>query len=698
MQEERELRCARRDLQAAQERLQKLKAALESDEAPVSLTDILTPSASLPQEMARLASLLKETQSSDASWREKWAALQQQAALLMEDVSQRDGRIAELTKALEDHLHQARVEDAATIASLEDQLRQVRAAEVARIEALQDLFKQEQAEEAAKRAALQAELHQIKEAEKAKIAALQSLHSQEQAEEGVKRQELQDRLATLNSEEARRLGKIQKRFEEQQAASAAQIQQLQELLQKTQAVSSAQAADLQEQLLQQQAVSAAQIQELQELLQKTQATAAAQIEEIEERLKAKQVEAEAGISRWRADLGKQQAASAAKTAELENQVQAERMKAEASDSQRQGQLEQLRAASAAQVEEIKKRLKAKQDELDNRNTEFEEQRLQQKALITQVEILEKQLLAKSSEGKDIGEDLKRTLEAAKISTRAQVEELEKKLQQAQKRIEELSQPGPHVPEPAAEPAALAPEEPGMAPTMPSLEPVLESGWSKVLDFMRRSLNASYAHLRKLSATPLANDQRARLKLAAGALAQGTDALTALGEFLDEAGPAPSAARLETPVTAAIAVWEPAMRQRGISLGRHMDADLPAVLFHPEGLRLALYQVLRNAYESMPRNGSLIVKVFKDAATGAASVSFSDTGTGFSREALARFPTPFATTKAGHLGLGLAMVHRLLERWGGSLEAANNEKIGALVTLRFSADQGEPPPMQPDALP
>ena len=213
---------------------------------------------------------------------------------------------------------------------------------------------------------------------------------------------------------------------------------------------------------------------------------------------------------------------------------------------------------------------------------------------------------------------------------AQVADLEAKLRQAEQsaqseagRAQQLAatvadlasrlktiQAADAAPAPLAQPPASLDAAPdggleGSAPALPpipALEPVLESGWSRALAYMRQSLSAAYARLRKLSATPLAEDQRAQLKAAASALAQGTDTLTTLGEFWDDAGPAPSLARLEPAVAAAVGVWEPALRRRGISLARRQDASQATALFHPEGLRLALYQLLRNAYECMPGAG------------------------------------------------------------------------------------------------
>jgi hypothetical protein len=298
-------------------------------------------------------------------------------------------------------------------------------------------------------------------------------------------------------------------------------------------------------------------------------------------------------------------------------------------------------------------------------------------------------------------ELEAKLRQAEERAKAEAAELEAKLRQAEERAKaEAAKSQELAAKAEAQPPAtvdaypeVRPEGTASAPPIPALEPALGPGWSRALGYLRQPLAAAYARLRKLSATSLGDDQRAQLKAAAAALAQGTDALTLLGEFWEEAAPAPTPGRLDMAVAAAVAVWEPSLRQRGISLVRRQDAQLPPALFHPEGLRLALYQVLRNAYESMPRAGSLTVRLFKDEASGGACVSICDTGTGFSREVLAKLPALFASTKPGHLGIGLSLTRRILDRWGANLVAVNNDQIGATVTLRFALGQEEPPSMQ-----
>ena len=133
-----------------------------------------------------------------------------------------------------------------------------------------------------------------------------------------------------------------------------------------------------------------------------------------------------------------------------------------------------------------------------------------------------------------------------------------------------------------------------------------------------------------------------------------------------------------------------MKSRGITVLRSTEPELPQVLFHAATLRVTLFQVLRNAYDAMPRGGMLTVRMSKEEKTGNVLLTFSDTGKGFSEDALMTLFAPFASTRKGHLGLGLALVRRTMRAFGGDADAANGEKSGAVITLRFPPASDPPP--------
>jgi hypothetical protein len=238
------------------------------------------------------------------------------------------------------------------------------------------------------------------------------------------------------------------------------------------------------------------------------------------------------------------------------------------------------------------------------------------------------------------------------------------------------------------PAQTAPaEEPEDAGPIPSVEPVLDPAWSRIVGMLRTTLSNAFAHLRRLAAARLPEGHKALLKLTAGELAKAQDDLRVLDDYLGDDLGDPLCGRVETALDSALNAWSAAFVRRGILVSRKFQ-PCPKALFSPEALRIAFYQVLRNAYEAMPRGGSLAVETLTDP-DGWARAEFSDSGPGFSPEASAFAFKPFCPCKPGHLGLGLAFVRRALTRFGGEASAENGPSRGAVVSLRLPP-AGEPP--------
>jgi signal transduction histidine kinase len=101
---------------------------------------------------------------------------------------------------------------------------------------------------------------------------------------------------------------------------------------------------------------------------------------------------------------------------------------------------------------------------------------------------------------------------------------------------------------------------------------------------------------------------------------------------------------------------------------------------PHLFRRAVLNLVLNAIDAMPRGGTLTIIATSDQE--ALELEISDTGPGFSDEALHRAFEPFFTTKQGGVGLGLAIVARVAEVHGGSVSAVNCAEGGAALTLRI----------------
>jgi len=100
------------------------------------------------------------------------------------------------------------------------------------------------------------------------------------------------------------------------------------------------------------------------------------------------------------------------------------------------------------------------------------------------------------------------------------------------------------------------------------------------------------------------------------------------------------------------------------------------------LKQALHSVVSNAVEAMPAGGELRIGVRRGSAPEGIEVTIGDTGVGMSPQQLAAAFRPFHTTKDQGLGVGLPMVRRAMERFGGSVALSSVESLGTQVRLLF----------------
>jgi len=87
------------------------------------------------------------------------------------------------------------------------------------------------------------------------------------------------------------------------------------------------------------------------------------------------------------------------------------------------------------------------------------------------------------------------------------------------------------------------------------------------------------------------------------------------------------------------------------------------------LRQALVNLFLNAYQAMPRSGVLDVRSSRAFADGkpCAEIVVQDSGPGIPADIVDKIFQPFFTTKATGTGLGLAVVRRIVEGHGGTIE-------------------------------
>ncbi|MFJ4197739.1 sensor histidine kinase [Pseudomonas sp. NPDC089534] len=157
-------------------------------------------------------------------------------------------------------------------------------------------------------------------------------------------------------------------------------------------------------------------------------------------------------------------------------------------------------------------------------------------------------------------------------------------------------------------------------------------------------------------------------------------LQSLRPLNDEPEPVNLVAALHDSLTA----FEQQIAKAGVHVVFHPQ-ETPMVLSQPVQLTQILNSLLANALEAMDKGGTLTVGL--ETGDGrSVTVMLSDTGKGMNEEQRSMAFRPFFTTKQGGLGVGLVLVKRIMERFGGGVTLDSREGEGTTVRLAFQLIQ------------
>ena len=122
----------------------------------------------------------------------------------------------------------------------------------------------------------------------------------------------------------------------------------------------------------------------------------------------------------------------------------------------------------------------------------------------------------------------------------------------------------------------------------------------------------------------------------------------------------------------------ALDGKSIVLRKEAEAGLPALQCDPEQLKQVLLNLVINAVQATDRAGTVTLSgVSRD---GKILLEVKDEGCGISHENLDKIFDPFFTTKETGTGLGLSVVHQIVEQHGGLLTVQNNPERGVTFSI------------------
>lgn len=121
-------------------------------------------------------------------------------------------------------------------------------------------------------------------------------------------------------------------------------------------------------------------------------------------------------------------------------------------------------------------------------------------------------------------------------------------------------------------------------------------------------------------------------------------------------------------------------RRGIRYTLTVDARDGAVLGEQNQIRQVLLNLLLNAMDAMPDGGEISVRLHESEDKKGICVDVADTGMGIPDDVLPTIYQPFASTKKGGLGLGLAKTQAIVEAHGGSIACSTVPGEGTTFTV------------------
>jgi len=113
-------------------------------------------------------------------------------------------------------------------------------------------------------------------------------------------------------------------------------------------------------------------------------------------------------------------------------------------------------------------------------------------------------------------------------------------------------------------------------------------------------------------------------------------------------------------------------------------ELPQVMVDKDQIERVLMNLTLNGIQAMENGGTLTVSTKK--AKGFVEISFTDTGVGIPEENMEKIFSPFFTTKARGMGMGLAICKKFVGDNGGTIQVKSEVGKGTTVVVKLPLTQ------------
>ncbi|OHC18853.1 MAG: hypothetical protein A3K25_06840 [Planctomycetes bacterium RIFOXYB12_FULL_42_10] len=116
-----------------------------------------------------------------------------------------------------------------------------------------------------------------------------------------------------------------------------------------------------------------------------------------------------------------------------------------------------------------------------------------------------------------------------------------------------------------------------------------------------------------------------------------------------------------------------------------ENNIPKVYLDQNWIRKVFWNLLVNSIDAMPRGGKIYIHVRRPNVPNNEEIEIvvADTGEGIPPEIMKKIFEPFFTTKKTKgTGLGLPIVHRIVDNHGGVINVKSERNKGTSFTIRL----------------
>jgi two-component system NtrC family sensor kinase len=169
------------------------------------------------------------------------------------------------------------------------------------------------------------------------------------------------------------------------------------------------------------------------------------------------------------------------------------------------------------------------------------------------------------------------------------------------------------------------------------------------------------------------------------------------DFARQSEPTKALIDVNKAVEAALLLVGNQISLENINLVKTLNPQLPPVLADFDKIQQVLINIMLNATQAMPDGGNLTITTsvadgieINEGIKKTVRISISDTGVGIPKENLGKLFTPFFTTKekGKGVGLGLSVVHGIIEKHKGKIEVDSTPNEGTTFRIYLEVRDGE----------